>query len=220
MLLGFIAFKQLLELQYIVLQLLSWGMERVAPRLGVCFLPTSKDQPWLHAPFFGSSSVVLDYGLAGCWGSYWHQQYRFDGLMCSEAIISLCPAWVRQNVGVYRFITMVNVFFLVGATHACASYTQIGPTQPFRREFLFFMVQPLGILIQKVLIAAVPDWLRDRSWLARRTNFLYVVLWFFICGRPACDDFASGGFWASIFPPSPLCAVFSVEGNEEWYWGF
>lgn len=33
-------------------------------------------EAWMHPPIFGPFSAVLEDGLSGFWGQYWHQIFR------------------------------------------------------------------------------------------------------------------------------------------------
>ena len=156
--------------------------------------PVPYHKSWLNTPLYGNISAALDSGLAGFWGGYWHQIYRFDALTCSTAVLSCCPGWIRQRVIARRIIRMLVTFFLVGIAHSSACYTSVGPTRPIRGVLMFFMVQSLGIILQMILLSILPPWLHDLR-LGRVANFVIVFIWFLACTPLLFDEYVSGGLF-------------------------
>jgi hypothetical protein len=178
------------------------------------FSPVPYHQSWLNTPLYGTLSAALDSGLAGFWGSYWHQLYRYDTLTFSAAVLSLCPSSIRQHVMARRIIRMLVTFLLVGLAHSCASYTALGPTRPIRAVLIFFMMQSLGIIIQMISLSLVPAWLH-RSRLRRVANFFNVFCWFLACAPLLFDDYTSSGLYAIDQLPVTVKLsgmLFPVEG--------
>ena len=134
-------------------------------------------EPWLYPDHFGKFTVVLDNGLAGWWGGWWHQSFRCAFLSASN--------WLTDKLGVARrssyakIITLLVSFFLSGLMHAGGSMTQPGPTNSLKGPLLFFMLQPLGLaaetVVQTVLRKVHISQLIP-AWLSSIVNFIWVYV--------------------------------------------
>lgn len=186
--------------------------------LGPNLLGTFAD-PALYPPFFGPPSLISSRGIAGFWGGTWHPIFRLAfesvGESCGKA---LGPSWKRESTKGKALRTFI-AFFLSGYLHACASYTTLPPTKPLSRAFLFFAIQPLGILTQQ----AITTWTRGSrqpnestktpSFLHKTANWLFTVIWLLSTGKLVADDFAACGIW--LFEPVPV----SLWRGGVWCWG-
>ncbi len=181
-----------------------------------------RGEPWMYPDPYGSYSNVLDKGLAGWWGGWWHQTFRVVFESPSRQLIKALNL-DRKSLPA-KLLQLFCAFFLSGVVHASGSHTQVGTTHPIRGPFLFFMFQPLGIITQLLLSS-----LLNRAGVTPRmpklvrqiTNFAYVHVWFYMTGPLLCDDFARGGVW--LFEPvaiSPLRGLgLGAEGDGWWCWG-
>lgn len=166
-----------------------------------------------YPTYFGSLAHVATKGLAGLWGDTWHQLFRFAFDSAGDFLAKpLGAGWERKTAkgGVLRLFT---AFFLSGLLHAAASYTTISRSHPWT-AFLFFAVQPLGILAQRLASAYLRErgW-RDRLpiWSRRASNVAFVFAWCCATGPMIADDFAAVGVWLYEFVP------YSVWRGE-WVW--
>lgn len=166
-----------------------------------------RGEPWMNPiDMFGSYSSVLDYGIAGWWGGWWHQVFRYGFQAPTERLLEILDVEKKSQAG--KLISLFAAFFLSGCLHACGSYTQLGPTRPLAGPFTFFMLQPLGIMAQMagsfaLKKAGVADVLPKP--VKQAANFVIVHFWLFHTAPFLMDDFASGGVW--LFEPlafSPL----------------
>jgi hypothetical protein len=163
-----------------------------------------RGEAWMQpADYWGSFALILDKGLAGWWGGFWHQTFRF----AFEA-----PArWVLQRLGMDpkspggKVVGLFVSFGLSGCLHASGSYTQLGDTRPFRGPFCFFMAQAVGISLQTFAshqLKTAPGMMR------RGGNLFFVMVWLYWTAPLLVDDFARGGIW--LYEPiafSPLRAL-------------
>lgn len=159
---------------------------------------------WLYPPYFGPASAIVNRGIAGCWGIWWHQVFRFAFDSCGEFLAKgLGEGWERKTAqgGTLRLFT---AFFLSGYLHFCGSYSTVLPTRPLN-AFLFFAIQPLAILTQ----GAASNYMRRIGWRKRMSpwirgvgNVTIVVLWFYATGGLIADDFSRSGIW--LFEPVPF----------------
>ena len=169
---------------------------------------------WLYPPYFGPASAIVKNGIAGCWGTWWHQVFRFAFDSCGEFLArGLGEGWERKTAK-GSALRLFTAFFLSGYLHFCGSYSTVPSTRPFN-AFLFFALQPLGILTQR----AASNYLRKIGWRKRMSpwirgvgNVAVVVLWFYATGGLIADDFSRSGIW--LFEPVP----FSFW-RWKWVWG-
>ncbi|KAL8785830.1 MAG: hypothetical protein Q9213_003137 [Squamulea squamosa] len=174
---------------------------------------------WLYPPFFGPLSSITEKGLAGLWGGWWHQLFRYAFEAAGEFVggkalrlskKSIPGSMVRVTVG----------FVCSGMLHACASYTALGNTHPIKGSFLFFALQPVGIIAQRAVSIylkqkgyreAIPPWMRKTG------NVLAVLLWCRLTGPVIADEFAATGIW--LYEPLPLSLFRGIMGKGWWWWG-
>lgn len=186
----------------------------VSQLLGPAILGPYAD-PELYPPYFGSLSHISNNGLAGLWGGTWHPLFRLAfesaGEFCARP---LGPAWGRRTAKGKAFRSGI-AFFLSGCLHTCGSYTTLPTTKPISRAFLFFALQPFGILAQRTtadylmttVTATTPPWVRKAG------NWVFTIAWALATGPLIADDFAASGIW--LFEPVP----FSLLRGGKWCWG-
>ncbi|CAI7581994.1 unnamed protein product [Penicillium manginii] len=175
------------------------GLSRALPNASRKFMTVPLDASWLYADSFGPFlEPLLDHGLAGCWGRWWHQLFRHGFTMAAGWILSLLPIKLAQNVQLKRMIHVVVAFSLSGFIHACGSYTQFTATRPFSGPFLFFFMQSIGVIGEYIFKTAVFPKLRLPKLLKgfrRAGNAIFVISWLLFSGPHIADDFARGGLW-------------------------
>ncbi|GAB7350343.1 hypothetical protein MBLNU459_g0974t1 [Dothideomycetes sp. NU459] len=144
--------------------------------------------PHLWPSFFGSPSVLLDKGLRGLWGSYWHQTLRHavsgPGQFLSETL-----GLRRGSLERYSVLT-VTAFFFSGIVHMGLVppkplYSSL-PANTIRLLFAgFFWVQPVGMLTEvvvattaKKLGCSTRDGSRRNLLLMKRlANLIWLLCW-------------------------------------------
>lgn len=181
-----------------------------------------RGEAWMNpADMYGSFTCVLDDGLAGWWGGWWHQVFRLAFEMHAKWVLRTLGIEQKSTKG--RIISLFVAFFMSGCLHACGSYTQLGDTRPFLGPFRFFMLQFVGILLQLQstnllrkagVLEKVPKSVR---WIC---NFVSVHVWLYHTAPLLMDDFAKGGIW--LFEPiafSPLRALgFGAKDDGFFCW--
>lgn len=174
--------------------------------------------PWLYPPFFGPPSQVYRKGLAGVWGQWWHQLFRYAFEQAGE-FAGRVTGWEKKSQK-GTLLRVAVAFACSGLLHACASYTTLGDTRPIYGSFIFFMLQPVGIIAQRAvsgrmksagLRARIPAWLREIG------NLVIVALWCYIVGPIVADDFAATGIW--LYEPLPISPMRALRGDGWWRWG-
>lgn len=179
-----------------------------------------RGEPWMNpADMFGSYSGVLDHGLGGFWGSWWHQTFRFAFETTADKFLKSLGIDKKSTTG--RMISLFVAFFLSGVLHAVGSYTQLGDTQPMMGPMRFFMLQPLGIILQLMLskqLARIGVVQKTPKLLRQAANFAYVHVWGYFTAPLLIDDFAKGGNF--LFEPvafSPLRAIGLGAKDDTWF---
>jgi hypothetical protein len=179
---------------------------------------------WLYSDTFGPFiQPVLDDGLAGCWGRWWHQLFRNGFMNTARWILSLLPASLVSHPQFRRVTYVVVAFCLSGFIHACGSHTQLASTYPVSGPFLFFALQSVAVMAEQVSeiiifpnlpLGGTPKWLR------RAANFVFVFCWLMTSGALIANDFARGGLWLmEPVPISPLRGLgFGLPGHGWWCW--
>jgi hypothetical protein len=173
------------------------------------------------ADMFGSFDNVLESGLAGWWGAWWHQTFRFAFQQPGDWLVALFGL-EQRSIGAKLVSTWV-AFFLSGVLHATGSYTQLGETYPLTGPMLFFMLQALGVTVQTALVQLlkstgvtehVPKTVR------RTANLVITAVWLYFTAPLLVDDFARGGIW--LFEPVPISIFrglgFGPKGSGWWCW--
>ena len=215
-----VASRLLLSLTLVYTSLLTIYL--LAPLVfGVLLGPESIGQhawPWLYPPYFGPPSQVWEKGIAGLWGGWWHQLFRYAFEQAGE-FAGRVAGWERKSQR-GMILRVLVAFACSGALHACASYGTLGDTRPIRGSFTFFMLQPVGILVQK----AVTGWMKSTGvsekmplWLRYAGNMAVVVGWCFMTGPNIADDFAATGIW--LYEPLPISILRGLRGEGWWCWG-
>ena len=183
----------------------------------------ARAEPWMYPETWAPYSVVLDKGLAGWWGSWWHQTFRFAFQEPSRKVIEGL-GWDKRGVAA-KALQLFVAFFLSGVVHGSGSFTATGETRPVRGPMAFFLLQAVGIFVEAGVTRAangaglggtLPSWLK-RGW-----TFVYVHVWFYYTAHLLCDDFAQAGVW--LFEPIPISLFrglgFGPDARDGWWcWG-
>lgn len=205
------------------INLALWAIFKMGPVFFVGLLgPTIvgvRGEPWMNpADMFGSFTHVLDSGLAGWWGAWWHQTFRFAFQQPGDALVRALGLPKRSVAG--RLVSTWTAFFLSGVLHATGSYTQMGDTRPLRGPMAFFMLQALGVTVQTGLVHFLALERVFPRWLRRVGNFAIVAVWMYFTAPLLVDDFARGGIW--MFEPVPISFFRGIglgpEGEGWWCW--
>ncbi len=174
--------------------------------------------PWLYPHYFGSPAQVWRKGLAGLWGEWWHQLFRYAFEAAGE-FIGGDMLGLTKTSSLGSLVRVVIAFLCSGALHACASYTTLGNTKPIQGAFAFFAVQSIGIIAQRSFTGLIRKWgWREKipTWIRGAGNIIVVVVWCWLTGPLVADDFAAGGIW--LFEPLPISPVRRMMGEGWWRW--
>ncbi|GIJ88078.1 hypothetical protein Asppvi_006994 [Aspergillus pseudoviridinutans] len=175
------------------------------------------EAPWLYPPLFNSFfdfKPVFDYGLEGWWGRRWHQAYRYA---FSETARHVVPDNF-ENKDMTRFLRHSVAFLLSGLVHFCAVHSHfVAPGSVHFGALLFFMLQPLGLLVQRKLRGVL---FSEGSIFWRVFNVISTYAWLYLVIGPFCDDLAAAGTWVydEACPISIIRGLGFIEG-EGWFVG-
>ncbi|KAI2784677.1 hypothetical protein F4815DRAFT_131901 [Daldinia loculata] len=206
--------------------------------LSLALLPPSpqilrfRAHPWHLPSSIGSFSQVLDRGLAGFWGSWWHQTFRFGFSAPTRWLETngyVKPGSPAQRAAAFAFAFLQSAFL-----HASGSYSTVPTRSKWWHPPLFFMFAGLGSTLQTWLARAVFGALIRRMprWVRRLGNLVFVLGWMWLTSWALIDDFGRCGLW--LFEPVPVSVfrwlgygptqdrrVWRYERDfwPKWYWG-
>lgn len=199
------------------------GFALLFPRQARALTDKPLDAVWLYPEHFGPFTELLDNGLEGGWGQWWHQLFRFGFSETARWLISCLPAELRKSVTTRRLVRILVVFGVSGLIHASGSYTAFPPTQPLH-QFLFFFFQAMAFIALRSWSESIGHRQlpvqQSQRWRRRTMNFVAVSLWLFLTAPFIVDDWSKGGLWLyEPIPISPLRGLgFGVEGEGWWCW--
>lgn len=170
--------------------------------LGPDFLG-ARAEHWMYPESWGSYTVVLDEGLAGWWGAWWHQTFRFAFQEPGRKIVEHM-GWDRKSTKA-RATQLGLAFAMSGGVHASGSWTCWGETRPVRGPMAFFLLQAVGVFVEGAASEIVGKRDGMPRWARRACTFVYVHVWFYFTAHLLCDDFARGGIW--LFEPIPVSVL-------------
>ncbi|KAK5116785.1 hypothetical protein LTR62_007459 [Meristemomyces frigidus] len=163
-----------------------------------------RGEAWQNpADMFGSFRLVMDKGLAGWWGGWWHQTFRFGFEAPATALLDAMNIDKKSTLG--RLVSLCIAFFLSGCVHACGSFTQLGDTRPLMGPMRFFLLQAGAIMVQTAFTHQLKSLCimeRCPQLLRQVTNVVVVHVWLYYTSPLLIDDFAQGGVW--LFEPLPF----------------
>ena len=181
----------------------------------------ARGEAWMYPDQFGAFSNVLDKGLAGWWGGWWHQTFRFAFQEPARRAVEAL-GW-DPHAPKAKLLQVSIAFVLSGILHMCGSYTQVGETWPVRGPFCFFVSQMLGLTLQMAAAGALKRvGVRQNAprWSRRAANFAFAHVWLYFTAPLLLDDFARGGVW--LFEPIPVSIFrglgFGSSNDGVWQW--
>jgi hypothetical protein len=182
-------------------------------------------EPGLYPPmWYPLTTSVMYSGLAGFWGKFWHQMFRFGISEPSRVLVKkLC---LNPRGKAARVVQLLIAFSLSGSIHALGSYTTFSLQQshPLSGPLLFFLLQGLGIFLQTSAVNLMDthlSWPKSMPLAVRQAvNLVFVLTWLYFTGPLLADDFARCGIW--LFEPVPISPLrglgFGPGGKDEGWW--
>ncbi|KAA1103155.1 hypothetical protein PGT21_008429 [Puccinia graminis f. sp. tritici] len=188
---------------------LSWGMLCVyGMEFGFCFLvmiahginlfsehilklPAWFMRWWdlrLFVPLFGSPLAAKS--LASLWSSHWHQVYRRSFYVLGVRPATRLAAKLGLARKPQRLFGLLGAFIVSAIFHEVAISWVARPTHPSPYQFFgvfpgslfYFLMQPIGILIEPYVIPMIPEWLGGGS--------LWVILFTLLTAQQFRNQYA------------------------------
>ncbi|KAK7740657.1 hypothetical protein SLS62_011032 [Diatrype stigma] len=173
--------------------------------------------PWHLPTAFGSFDQVLDRGLAGFWGAWWHQTFRFGFEAPGRWLLARRRQRGEKAGGkgkeegkgsdpttTDRLLATAFAFLQSGLIHAAGSYSTVAPETKWWQPPLFFALAGAGSALQQWLSRLLLSSLSSPpSRRARRcANLAFALAWLWATGWLLIDDFARCGLW--LYEPVPV----------------
>ncbi|RFU75292.1 hypothetical protein TARUN_6976 [Trichoderma arundinaceum] len=176
----------------------------------------SRGALWQYASTFGSFEQVLDRGLAGWWGGWWHQTFRMQ--FAAPATYLFREGYLKRGSQLASAVAVSISFLQSGMLHASGSLTSVPKTKPWRAP-VFFFLQMAGILLQQWMARLLGSLTIPRV-ISRTANLLFTLVWLYFTAPLFIDDCSSTGLWlVEPVPISPLRFLgFGYEGDHWWRW--
>ncbi|KUI62089.1 hypothetical protein VP1G_09219 [Cytospora mali] len=161
---------------------------------------------------------VLDKGLAGFWGGWWHQTFR--------VAFSAPSAWLARRgymdprSGGGRAAAGLIAFAQSAFLHSLGSVSCLPPSRPWTPP-VFFMLAWAGVLVQAAACGAARRVTARAPASARRAgNLVFVFAWLNATQYWFCDDLARAGIW--LLEPVPVSFLRALglgkPGDSWWRW--
>jgi hypothetical protein len=173
-------------------------------------------EPWHMPSLTGSFDAVLDRGLSGFWGSWWHQSFRFGFSASTEWMVR--NGYLKKGSMQASLVGVLVAFAHSGFIHAMGSYTTL-PQSRLWSPPLFFGLCAVGVILQRALSDRFKPQIRGLPRYVRRaTNVVFTFGWLFATCGPFVDDF--GGIGLFLFEPVPFSVLrwfgFGIPGDTAW----
>ncbi|KAH8678402.1 membrane bound O-acyl transferase family-domain-containing protein [Xylariales sp. PMI_506] len=190
--------------------------------IGVAFLGPPilgfRADPWHLPSLYGSFNHVLDHGLPGFWGVWWHQSFRFGFTAPTKWMVR--HGYLEKNTDLTRGVATMVAFVQSGFLHAAGSYVTVPDTKPWN-PFIFFILAGIGAFFQYYLCRAfkenierLPRWIRRAANLVSSLLFLYAISWLLL------DDLCRMSVLNADFVPFSIVRWlgFGTPGESLWRW--
>lgn len=183
----------------------------------------SRAQLWHQPDVFGPFGAVLDRGLGGFWGTWWHQTFRVGFSAPTEWMVRV--GLLRPSGTAAALVATFVAFAQSGIMHAAGSFTTVPETWAWA-PFIFFLLQFVGIAVEQALWAGVRRGMAAAGYekglpmrWKRVANFAFVAVWLHMTRPVLVDDFTRCGlFLFEAVPVSPARAVGLGKGSDRAIW--
>jgi hypothetical protein len=176
----------------------------------------SRSGLWMHASSFGSFSQVLDRGLSGWWGAFWHQTFRVPFL--APATFLIREGYIEAGTVAADATSIFVSFLQSGLLHASGSLSSVANTKPWK-PLQFFFLQAVGIIVQRSASKLLRQCLPLLPKRVRRvTNLAFTLLWLYLTVTLYFDDVASAGLWTLQPVPVSLFRGLGLGSPNDRWW--
>jgi len=104
-------------------------------------------EPWHLPSMAGSFTQVLDRGLTGFWGSWWHQTFRFGFAAPTKWLLR--RGYIAKGTLAADIVSFSAAFVQSGFLHAAASYSTVPTQSRWWMPPMTFLLSGLGMIVQK-----------------------------------------------------------------------
>ena len=172
--------------------------------------------------FFGQFSAVVDKGLRGLWGIWWHQTNRYTTSTPGRALSRSLRISTNSLLG--YFLLTTSAFLLSGTMHMGLIPPQPSSTNMSADEMrlfiaAFFWLQipafAFEILVLKACKRFFSPALRSSS-LARMLTLSWVLAWMAYALPFLAVPFRELGYWK--YPPLPISVLGAISSRGVWNW--
>lgn len=207
----------------------SWQLSAhfVMPR--ALLTGSARGELWHYPDVYGSFVTnVLDRGIAGFWGGWWHQTFRTA--FSAPSIWLARRGWIDARSVRGKAVAGLLAFAQSGFLHALGSVSCLPPSKPWMPA-VFFLLCWVGVIVQNALVALVHNLLLPvllgrpqekplPTWLRRTGNFVFVFVYLNVCQTLFCDDLARSGIWLLEPVPASLFRALGLgkPGDSWWRW--
>lgn len=182
----------------------------------VSYIFPIRGELWQYTTVFGGFSQIFDRGLAGWWGSWWHQTFRLQFIAPSTYLVN--NGYLPKRGDLIKLVAVYVSFIQSGILHASGSASSMPHTKVWRAP-LFFFLQATGVVLQMSLTRAIKSrYPRVPKRLFQAYNFIFALIWLQVTARPFVNDMASTGLWLlEPVPISPLRAMGVGHPTDHWW---
>ncbi|KAI8632104.1 hypothetical protein F5Y19DRAFT_386002 [Xylariaceae sp. FL1651] len=185
--------------------------------------------PWHLPSMSGSFTQVLDRGLAGFWGAWWHQTFRVGFSAPTKWLLArgYLPSSSssthkdgRSGLAMVGPLLGALVAFAQSALlHGAGSYSTVPATHHWGPP-LFFALAGAGTVLQTVLSHVLRRRIEKLPQSVRRLgNLAFVFLWLWATSWALLDDFGRCGIW--LWEPVPVSVARAVGlGDDKRVWRY
>lgn len=177
---------------------------------------------WQFPCVFGSFTFgVLDRGMAGFWGGWWHQTFRTafgaPGLWLTRR------GYIDPRSPRGKAVAGLLAFAQSAVLHSMGSVSCLPPSRPWLPA-AFFLLAWAGVIAQTAVCAALRSIAGDTAGLPvpvrRAGNFLFAFVWLNATQYLLSDDLSRAAIWLlEPVPASPLRALgLGKPGDSWWRW--
>lgn len=213
---GLLCFSAILigiKLLMIVGQL--WARFIFGPLLG------TRAELWHYPSINGSfTTCVLDKGMVGFWGAFWHQTFRTA--FSAPGVWLSRHGYMDPRSAKGRAIAGLLAFLLSGFLHTLGSVTCLPPSKP-HLPAVFFLLCWVGVLVQTTLTGMLRSAGVGKTsplWVRRAANFGITFVWLLATQYLLSDDLARAGMF--MLEPVPVSLTRAVglgrPGDSIWRW--
>ncbi|RGP65642.1 hypothetical protein FLONG3_9145 [Fusarium longipes] len=173
---------------------------------------------WQYTNIFGPFSQILDRGLAGWWGAFWHQTFRLQFIAPAKFLVD--KGYLQRRTLTAQIVTMYVSFIQSGLLHGAGSISSMPTTKPWRAP-VFFFLQPVGIIVQFLLLHIMDKCFPNAPRGVRQLfNAVSTAAWLYSTAFFFTDDISSAGIW--LLEPVPISPLrwlgFGHPDDHWWRW--